>query len=42
MMDEVIGYRNTLPLINDLENFKNYLPENVVKFWDVYREQFNK
>ena len=40
MMDEVIGYRNTLPLINDLENFKNYLPENVTKFWDVYRKQF--
>ena len=42
MMDEVIGYRNTLNLINDLENFKNYLPENVVEFWNVYRNQFNK
>lgn len=42
MMDEVIGYRNTLDLINNLENFKNYLPENVAKFWDVYRNQFNK
>jgi hypothetical protein len=42
MMDEVIGYRNTLPLINDLENFKNYLPDTVIKFWDVYRKQFNK
>jgi len=42
MMDEVIGYRNTLNLINDLENFQNYLPENVVEFWNVYRNQFNK
>jgi hypothetical protein len=42
MMDEVIGYRNTLNLINDLENFQNYLPENVVEFWNIYRNQFNK
>jgi hypothetical protein len=41
MMDEVIGYRNTLPLINDLENFINYLPDNVKHFWNVWKEQFN-
>jgi hypothetical protein len=41
MMDEVIGYRNTLPLINDLENFINFLPDNVKHFWNVWREQFN-
>ena len=42
MMDEVIGYRNTLPLINDLENFINYLPDNVKHFWNVWRNQFTK
>jgi hypothetical protein len=42
MMDEVIGYRNTLPLINDLENFINYLPDNVKHFWSVWRGQFTK
>ena len=40
--NEVIGYRNTLNLINDLENFTNYLPEASLKFWDVYTKQFNK
>lgn len=40
MMDEVIGYRNTLNLINDLENFENYLPTEVVEFWKIYRKQF--
>ena len=42
MMDEEIGYRDTLNLIRDLENFKNYLPENVVNFWEIYRKQFVK
>lgn len=41
MMDEVIGYRNTLPLINGLENFINFLPDNVKHFWNVWRGQFN-
>lgn len=40
--NEVIGYRNTLNLINDLKNFTNYLPEASLKFWDVYIKQFNK
>jgi hypothetical protein len=40
--NEVIGYRNTLNLINDLKNFTNYLPEASLKFWDVYTKQFNK
>ena len=40
MMDEVIGYRNTLNLINDLKNFENYLPTEVVEFWKIYRKQF--
>ena len=40
--NEVIGYRNTLNLINDLKNFTNYLPKASLKFWDVYIKQFNK
>jgi hypothetical protein len=38
--NEVIGYRGTLNLINDLENYYNHLPEASQKFWDVYRKQF--
>ena len=41
MENEIIGYRNTLNLIQDLSNYYNYLPEASQKFWDVYRKQFN-
>ena len=41
MENEIIGYRNTLNLIQDLENYYNYMPEATQKFWDVYRKQFN-
>lgn len=37
---EIIGYRQTLELLNDLDNFKNYLPEKTNIFWDVYQKQF--
>lgn len=40
MENEIIGYRNTLDLINDLKNYYNYLPEASQKFWDVYTKQF--
>ena len=40
--NEVIGYRNTLNLINDLKNFTDYLPKASLKFWDVYIKQFNE
>ena len=40
--NEVIGYRNTLNLLNDLDNFTNYLPEDTLKFWEVWRAQFLK
>ena len=40
--NEVIGYRGTLNLINDLENYYNHLPEATQRFWDVYRKQFTK
>ena len=40
--NEIIGYRGTLNLINDLENYYNHLPKATQKFWDVYRKQFTK
>jgi predicted nucleotidyltransferase len=40
--NEVIGYRNTYKLLNDLENYMSFLPEKTQEFWDVYRNQFNK
>ena len=39
--NEIIGYRNTLKLINDLDNYYKYLPEATQKFWDVWQLQFN-
>ena len=37
---EVIGYRNTLKLVDDLKNFMSYLPDETKRFWEVYRKQF--
>jgi hypothetical protein len=39
--NEIIGYRGTLNLIHDLENYYNHLPKSTQKFWDVYKKQFN-
>jgi hypothetical protein len=38
--NEVFGYRNTLKLLEDLENYKNYLPENTNKYFDEYKQYF--
>jgi len=38
--NEVIGYRNTLKMLNDLSNFETYLPEKAKTFWKTYRKQF--
>ena len=38
--NEIIGYRNTFKLLNDLKNFENYLPEKAKEFWNIYRNQF--
>lgn len=38
--NEIIGYRNTLKLINDLSNFESYLPERTKKFYEIYKKQF--
>jgi len=38
--DEVIGYRNTNNLVNDMANWKAYMPARTLEFWDAYREQY--
>jgi hypothetical protein len=37
---EIIGYRNTLNLVQDLENYINYFPEETKEYWKVYRKNF--
>lgn len=38
---EVMGYRNTLKMVQDLSNFENYFPEETKHFWKVYRSYFS-
>jgi hypothetical protein len=40
--NEVIGYRNTYKLLNNLENYMSFLPEKAQEFWNIYRNQFSK
>lgn len=37
---EVIGYRNTLSLIEDLNNYEKFLPKEALEFYKIYRNQF--
>jgi hypothetical protein len=37
---EIIGYRQTYNFLNDLKNYKNYLPDMSIKFWETYKKQF--
>lgn len=37
---EILGYRKTLDLINDLDNYNQYLPDETRKFYEIYRSQF--
>lgn len=37
---EIIGYRNTNNLINDLSNYENYLSEETKSFYHIYKKQF--
>ena len=37
---EVIGYRNTLKLINNLEDWMSIIPKKSLDFWDVYSRSF--
>ena len=38
--NEVLGYRKTLDLVSDLENYQTFLPEATQEFWKVYQQHF--
>lgn len=40
--DEVLGYTTTLKLLNDIENWKKYLPEATLKAFNLYRREYEK
>jgi hypothetical protein len=40
--NEVLGYRKTLDLVSDLENYQTFLPEATKEFWEVYQNHFTK
>jgi hypothetical protein len=37
---EVLGYRNSLKLVGDLENYESYLPKETLDYYKIYRKQF--
>jgi len=37
---EIIGYRDTLNLINNLENFEKIIPKETLNFYNLYKQQF--
>lgn len=39
--NEVIGYRNTLTLLENLSNYTTVLPEQTVKYFEIYRQYFD-
>jgi hypothetical protein len=39
--NEIIGYRNTLSLLDDIENFEKYLPEKTLDYYKIYKSHFN-
>lgn len=40
--NEILGYRNTLNLIKDLDNWKTYLPEQAKAFFKHYQKAFRE
>lgn len=38
--NEIIGYRHTIDLLENLSEFINYLPEKAKLFWEIYRKHF--
>lgn len=38
--NEIFGYRNTINLIQDLDNYKGYLPERSLDAFRIYQESF--
>lgn len=39
---EILGYRNTLTLVRDLEHYEKYLPKETAEFYRLYRNHFKK
>jgi len=39
--NEVIGYRNTLKLLENINDYQSVLPEQTVKYFEIYRKYFN-
>ena len=39
--NEVIGYRGTLPLLENLNNYMGLLPEKTVEYFNIYQKYFN-
>lgn len=39
--NEIIGYRNTLNLLNDISNYRNFLPKKTVEYFDIYKKYFD-
>ena len=37
---EIIGYRDTLKVIKNLSNFEEIIPNNVLKYYNLYKKQF--
>jgi hypothetical protein len=40
--NEVIGYRNTLKLLEDLSNYKNILPKESIIYFELYQKHFEE
>lgn len=41
MKKALVGYRNTLKLIDNIKNYNEILPEPTVKYFEIYRSYFN-
>lgn len=38
--NEIIGYRNNFNLLNDLDNINKFLPDNTLKYFEIYQSYF--
>jgi hypothetical protein len=38
LQNEIIGYKSTLDIINDLENYEKYLPKEAIDFTNIYKQ----
>ena len=39
---EILGYRRTTDLIRGLSNWQEIVPEQTLKFWEIYGSCFNE